>query len=171
MAEQLVCNYINRDHSGYGINQWGDALLCNVLLALSGPIPRMIHDKPLITQPLDTDMRNYITTEIAKFMGPTWGPPGSCRPQMGPMLAPWTLLSGNNLICCQSTRRPRHVCLIAVYNHLIEKQTVSHWDWHLTQRNATVYVSIWSNFFMQWITSMTYYFGMRFPMPAYRSTS
>ena len=27
-------------------------------------------------------------------MGPTWGPPGSCQPQMGPMLAPWTLLSG-----------------------------------------------------------------------------
>ena len=27
-------------------------------------------------------------------MRPTWGPPGSCRPQMGPMLAPWTLLSG-----------------------------------------------------------------------------
>ena len=25
--------------------------------------------------------------EIAKFMGPTWGPPGSCPPQMGPMLA------------------------------------------------------------------------------------
>ena len=45
-------------------------------------------------------------TQIAKFMGPTWGPSGSCRPrmgpmlapcrpQMGPMLAPWTLLSGN----------------------------------------------------------------------------
>ena len=29
-------------------------------------------------------------------MGPTWGPPGSYRPQMGPMLAPWTLLSGNH---------------------------------------------------------------------------
>ena len=27
-------------------------------------------------------------------MGPTWGPPGSSRPQTGPMLAPWTLLSG-----------------------------------------------------------------------------
>ena len=27
-------------------------------------------------------------------MGLTWGPPGSCRPQMGPMCAPWTLLSG-----------------------------------------------------------------------------
>ena len=24
-------------------------------------------------------------SQIAKFMGPTWGPPGSCRPQMGPM--------------------------------------------------------------------------------------
>ena len=36
----------------------------------------------------------WITTQIAKFMGPTWGPSGSFRPQMGPMLAPWTLLSG-----------------------------------------------------------------------------
>ena len=32
--------------------------------------------------------------QIARFMGPTWGPSGSCRPQMGPMLAPWILLSG-----------------------------------------------------------------------------
>ena len=34
------------------------------------------------------------TPQIAKFMAPTWDPPGSCRPQMGPMLAPWILLSG-----------------------------------------------------------------------------
>ena len=39
----------------------------------------------------------YDTSQIAKFMWPTWGPPGSCRPQMGPMLVPWTLLSG--IIC------------------------------------------------------------------------
>ena len=32
--------------------------------------------------------------QIARSMGPTWGSPGSCRPQMDPMLAPWTLLSG-----------------------------------------------------------------------------
>ena len=37
---------------------------------------------------------SQLRSQIAKFMGPTWGPPGSCRPQMGPMLAPWTLLSG-----------------------------------------------------------------------------
>ena len=30
---------------------------------------------------------------IARFMGPTWAPPGSDRTQVGPMLAPWTLLS------------------------------------------------------------------------------
>ena len=26
-----------------------------------------------------------ICSEIAKFMGPTWSPPGCCRPKMGPM--------------------------------------------------------------------------------------
>ena len=33
-------------------------------------------------------------SQTAKFMGPTWGPSGADRTQMGPMLAPWTLLSG-----------------------------------------------------------------------------
>ena len=32
--------------------------------------------------------------QIAKFMWPTWGPPGSCRPQVGPILSPGTFLSG-----------------------------------------------------------------------------
>ena len=31
----------------------------------------------------------------SKVTWPTWGPPGSCRPQVGPTLAPWTLLTGN----------------------------------------------------------------------------
>ena len=30
----------------------------------------------------------------ASFMGPTWGPSGADRSQMGPLLAPWSLLSG-----------------------------------------------------------------------------
>ena len=33
-------------------------------------------------------------SQITKFMGPTWCPTGSCQPQMGLMLAPWTLLWG-----------------------------------------------------------------------------
>ena len=47
-------------------------------------------------------------TQIAKFMEPTWGPPGSCRPQMGPILAHWTLLSGN------ITHQMCHVCTITL---------------------------------------------------------
>ena len=39
-------------------------------------------------------------------MGPAWGPPGSCWTQMGPMLAPWTLLSG---YACY--KRLRRVCI------------------------------------------------------------
>ena len=31
---------------------------------------------------------------IARFMGPSWGPSGADRTQVGPMSAPWTLLSG-----------------------------------------------------------------------------
>ena len=30
----------------------------------------------------------------SKVLGPTWGPSGADRTQMGPMLVPWTLLSG-----------------------------------------------------------------------------
>ena len=34
------------------------------------------------------------TTLIARFMGPTWGPSGADRTQVGPMWASWTFLSG-----------------------------------------------------------------------------
>ena len=38
--------------------------------------------------------RKHNYTLIARFMGPTWGPSWANRTQVGPMLAPWTLLSG-----------------------------------------------------------------------------
>ena len=38
----------------------------------------------------------WIPTLIARFMGPTWGPHGADRTQVGPILAPWTLLSGQS---------------------------------------------------------------------------
>ena len=39
-----------------------------------------------------------LASQIAKFMEPTWGPPLEfCGPQIGPMLAPWTLLSGMSI--------------------------------------------------------------------------
>ena len=36
----------------------------------------------------------WISALIARFMGPTWGPSGADRTQVGPMFVPWTLLSG-----------------------------------------------------------------------------
>ena len=42
----------------------------------------------------DIDQGFDTISQIARFMGSTWGPPGLCRPQLGPMLAPRTLLSG-----------------------------------------------------------------------------
>ena len=34
------------------------------------------------------------TSQITRFTEPTWGPSGADRTQVGPMLAPWILLSG-----------------------------------------------------------------------------
>ena len=39
---------------------------------------------------------SVVRTLIARFMGPTWGPSEADRTQVGPMLAPWTLLSGKS---------------------------------------------------------------------------
>ena len=38
-----------------------------------------------------------VITLIARYMEPTWGPSGADRTQVGPRLAPWTLLFGNSL--------------------------------------------------------------------------
>ena len=47
-------------------------------------------------------------------MGPTWGPPGSCRPQMGPMLDPWILLLGRDEMA-----KPTRWCIyLATVHHL-----------------------------------------------------
>ena len=63
-----------------------------------------------------------IRPQIAKFKGPTWGPPGSCRPQMGPMLAPWTLLSGavQYMILLTAVAESKH---IEVWTH--KRQSIS----------------------------------------------
>ena len=37
----------------------------------------------------------FVTTLVARFMGPTWGPAGANKTQVVPMLSPWTLLSEN----------------------------------------------------------------------------
>ena len=58
-------------------------------------------------------------------MGPTWGPPGSCRPQMGPILVPWTLLSGqppyhgfSTPTWDQVSSQHQHHCTSSIFNCL-----------------------------------------------------
>ena len=53
-----------------------------------------------------------LTSLLARFMGPTWGPSGADRTQVGPMLAPWILPSG--LVIC---------------NHSYGQ--ISYFHWHL----------------------------------------
>ena len=53
---------------------------------------RLIHWVP--NKRADILLAKFPNAPDNKILGPTWGPPGSCRPQMGPILAPWTLLSG-----------------------------------------------------------------------------
>ena len=58
-------------------------------------------------------------SQTTKFMGPTWGPSGSCRPQMDPMMAPWTLLSEVTLLMTMTWTQLRlthwgrvtHICV------------------------------------------------------------
>ena len=49
---------------------------------------------PYIYEELGYKTMVCVLSLIARFMGPTWGPSGADRTQVGPMLAPWTLLSG-----------------------------------------------------------------------------
>ena len=62
--------------------------------------------------------RMIVTSQITRFMGPKWDPPGSWRPQVGPMLVPWTLLSGTLWTWANSTsnqpqqhNKVQNVCL------------------------------------------------------------
>ena len=59
--------------------------------------------------------RNAGPSQITKFMGPTWGPPGSCRPQMGPMLALWTLLTG--IVCFHQLMGNRWIAAGSVFGY------------------------------------------------------
>ena len=55
-------------------------------------------------------------TLIARFIGPTWGPSGADRAQVGPMLASWSLLSGYLPPTCDAKQRKTAMCSI---NHAL----------------------------------------------------
>ena len=57
---------------------------------------------------------------IARFMGLSWGPSGADRTQVGPMLAPWTLLSGWFTDCM-----PMSSTIITSFHHQIQRRVHS----------------------------------------------
>ena len=68
---------------------------------------------------------NFHGAQKAKFMEPTWRPPGSRRPQMGPMLAWWTLLFGWFILpgqhlqtCCNLSAATRIKMVERIYGSL-----------------------------------------------------
>ena len=89
--------------------------------------------KPLPEKNIDPDLHCHIaslghnkyvralqsTPMIARFMGPTWGPSGADRTQVGPMLAPWTLLSSRT-----ATTIKRDIMIILVYLQCTKKMCI-----------------------------------------------
>ena len=100
----LHCNKMKKNVTDWS---WKDVLILFIqLLSLFSESSEIIKPgtednfvEPIASNYVHIQYRNVFLpismgSQIAKFMGPTRGPPGSCRPQMGPMWAPWTLLSG-----------------------------------------------------------------------------
>ena len=100
-------------------------------------------------------------------MGPTWGSPGSCRPQTGPMLDPWTLLVGNVFLAfllsttlaisalSKSLRGVSHIAQPQAFSdiwcdkHSADSSALTHYmqDGHLWKMSG--YVS-WERFTPEW---------------------
>ena len=75
---------------------------------------------------------DIIITQIAKFMGPTWGPPGSYRPQMGPMLAHEPCYQGKALDeeAFNTSEIKSYTYILLEMNHAADEKVIRYkWDW------------------------------------------
>ena len=62
---------------------------------------------------------------IARFMGPTWGPSGADSSQLGPMLTPWTLLSGTST--CIYKLFSKNDLRMLIFEG--DRYFLTHWGW------------------------------------------
>ena len=87
-------------------------------------------------------------------MGPKWGPPGSCRPQMGPMLAQWTLLYGDCSLAihCYTVYRPWRYLWLSTSSSTSPQLSPAcgPWDDHLPP-----HVSFLQSSSLTWVASST----------------
>ena len=86
-------------------------------------------------------------------MGPTWGPRGSCRPQNGPMLAPWILLSGQRCTCWWTMGNFSHVWHSVQRNHqtrLSAPLRMGFVRWRMEISVEGTWTTIWPNKQIEW---------------------
>ena len=110
--------YLNQNWYIFQENAF-EIIVCKMAAILSRPqCVNTLTYKKMVSQTADIPFPEAIMTHytrmytlIAKLMRQTWGPSGSCRSQMGPMLALWTLLSGYASLACMNLSRtfPRGV--------------------------------------------------------------
>ena len=75
-----------------------------------------------------------LSTRSPRFIWPTWGPPGCWRPKVGPMLAPWILLSGYAILpyTINVYRKCRYsLCLKVLHFTPVFHSSVT-WVWIIT---------------------------------------
>ena len=108
----------------------------------------------------------YVLSLIARFMGQSWGPSGADRTQVGPMLVPWTLLSGLFFrgFCFVVLRwsfylhdqwRLAYLDPGAHFN--IKKASYQHNDSHDTDKTllCSSYLHKWEFLFLEWLFLQT----------------
>ena len=95
------------------------------LFSVSGnrPMVQASFPDPLMSQFTDAYLQPQasVCSLIARFMGPSWGPSGTDRTQVGTMLDPWTLLSG----LLYPTQQPQNLPRPQVYHIIANKRTSS----------------------------------------------
>ena len=70
------------------------ALMGIVIQPVDGYCHQLVSLSVCLSVHLSWHYQDFRYSLIARFMGPTWGPSWADRTQVGPMLAPWILLSG-----------------------------------------------------------------------------
>ena len=109
-----------------------------------------------------------VTSLIARFMGPTRGPSGADRTQVGPMLAPWTLLSAiisyhiisyHIKLLSQRSRWQRSCCT----------WTLSHSPLKRMGTIKMIYIYIYTYIYLVFMTAHFFTISVNFSLPGFSS--
>ena len=126
ISEYYQCAFINSSHNSS--KTW-----VSFLPVYSTVSPTIVHSLsvPCVGLPYI-----YIAfSQMERFMGSAWNPPGNDRTQVGPMLAPWTLLSGLLLVYCDISNSSTLSGALSYYKYANSKAR----SWH---KNGKTYLDL-----------------------------